>query len=247
MGPLKPPPWQDVAGLLNGSAMLYAAFFAVAVAASFLRRSSVLRYFRSHSLHRAVPLLARCEERLAEHAFSALVVRLAVSTSVCVVYVYVTYAGAISPVVRAYHVLLGLSLLVLYAYSVASSSYPITYVIGAEGVIEALSIASLLLARGNTWLNFSFLQAYIVMFRYYHVEPVLEIMFLQKTSPFRRQLARIIVEFLVFIYIFACGIQLFEVLGDPIESLTATTFELTLANAFYMTVVSLLTVGYGDL
>lgn len=67
-----------------------------------------------------------------------------------------------------------------------------------------------------------------------------------KSSPFRRQLTHLTWEFVVFIYVFACGLQLFERLGEPSTSLTATTFELTLANSFYFTVVTIFTVGYGD-
>lgn len=67
-----------------------------------------------------------------------------------------------------------------------------------------------------------------------------------KSSPYHRQLTRLTLEFVVYIYVFACGLQLFERLGEPWQSLTASTFELTFANSFYFTVVTIFTVGYGD-
>lgn len=112
--------------------------------------------------------------------------------------------------------------------------------------MEVLSFSSLVMARSGDWLNFSFLQAYIVLARYFQIEPVMELVFLEKTSPLRRQLTRLTCQFVVFIYVFACGLQLFERMGDPWNVLTATTFELTLANSFYFTVVTIFTVGYGD-
>lgn len=112
--------------------------------------------------------------------------------------------------------------------------------------MEVISLASLIIAKPTDWLNFSFLQAYIVLARYFEIEPVLELAFMEKTSPFRRQLTRLTCEFVVFIYVFACGLQLFERMGDPWQTLTATTFELTLANSFYFTVATIFTVGYGD-
>jgi len=109
-----------------------------------------------------------------------------------------------------------------------------------------LSLSSLIVAKPADWLNFSFLQAYVVLSRYFHIEKTLELMLLQKHSPFHRQLSRLTLEFIAFIYAFACGLQLFELLGDPTEHLTATTFELTFANSLYFTVVTIFTVGYGD-
>jgi Calcium-activated BK potassium channel alpha subunit/Ion channel len=245
MSPLQPPPWHAVGEILSGGAMLFAALFALAVATTFVQRSTSLRNIRVSTIQ-SMPFLLTLTDFLVQHAFLIIMLRILVSTAVCVVYVQVTYAGVISPAVRVFQLLVGLTLLAHYCLRIMLDNYPITLALRMEGFIEALSIASLLIASKGTWLNFAFLQAYIVMIRYFDAEPVLELMFLQKTSPFRRQLTRLSVEFVAFVFVFAGGIQVFELLGDPTESLTATTFELTLANSLYFCISTLSTAGYGD-
>jgi voltage-gated potassium channel Kch len=248
---LEPPPWSAVGGLLEDSAVLYAVLFAVAVAVSFTVRSTALRFFRDLLFRWKATasfwlFLVHVTAAAVRHAFVLALARIFFSTLVCVVYVYVTYLGQIPFYIRAFQLLLGVLFLFRFVLSIFCAHNPIAFMVHVETLMEALSIASLIYARGDVWLHFSFLQAIVVLSRYFQVEPVLEAMMVRKTSPFRRQLARLTLEFIVFIYVFACGLQLFEVLGDPTESLTATTFELTLANSLYFTVVTIFTVGYGD-
>lgn len=174
------------------------------------------------------------------------VFRMSASTTVCIVYVYNTYLGRIPSTQHAVLKLLGIFLIIQFILKMILSPFPIDFVKRGESVMEALSLSSLVMAKQGDWLNFSFLQAYIVLSRYFQIEPTLELVFMQKTSPFHRQLARLVFEFIVFIYAFASGLQLFERMGDPWQALTATTFELTLANSFYFTVATIFTVGYGD-
>lgn len=250
-GRLDPPPWSAVGALLEDAAILYAILFAIAVAVSFTARSTALRFVSELFLHwKASATCWLFAVRMAalsmRHAFALALARILFSTLVCILYVYVTYLGQIPFAVRAFQLILGVVLLLRFTFNVLCAHNPIAFVLHVEAFMEAVSLASLIYASGHVWLHFSFLQAFIVLSRYFEVEPVLEAMMVQKTSPFRRQLARLSLEFVVFIYVFACGLQLFEVLGDPTESLTATTFELTLANSLYFTVVTIFTVGYGD-
>lgn len=250
MGRLEPPPWSAVGALLSDAAILYALLFGVAVAASFTGRSSFLRRFQRQALTiaggRLLYAIAVSMDWLMRHAFSLSILRIATSTAVCVVYVYVTYLGRIPTGLRVVQGFVGIALLVRFFFRLICAHNPIAFMIHVETFMEVLSLSSMVLASGRVWLNFSFFQASIVLSRYFEVEPHLEALMVNKTSPFRRQLARLSLEFLVFIYVFACGLQLFEVLGDPTETLTATTFELTLANSLYFTVVTIFTVGYGD-
>lgn len=250
-GRLNPPPWSAVGSLLEDAAILYAVLFGVAIATLFTARSSALRFIRDLLL--LWKATAACwlfalyvVAASVRHAFALTVVRIFFSTVVCILYVYVTYLGYIPVAVRAFQFTLGVVLLTRFACGIIGAPNPIAFMLHIESFMEALSLSSLIYASDRVWLHFSFLQAIAVLSRYFEVEPVLEAMMVQKTSPFRRQLARLTLEFIVFIYIFACGLQLFEVLGDPTESLTATTFELTLANSLYFTVVTIFTVGYGD-
>lgn len=250
-GRLHPPPWSAVASLLEDAAILYAVLFGLAVATSFTARSSALRFIRELLL--LWKATAQCwlfalyiVAASVRHAFALAVVRIFFSTLVCILYVYVTYLGYIPVAIRAFQLTLGVVFLTRFTWDIIGAPNPIALMLHIESFMEALSLSSLIYASDRVWLHFSFLQAIVVLSRYFEVEPTLEAMMVQKTSPFRRQLARLTLEFIVFIYIFACGLQLFEVLGDPTESLTATTFELTLANSLYFTVVTIFTVGYGD-
>lgn len=168
------------------------------------------------------------------------------STAICALYVYTTYLGTIPRALLVIQKCMAVVFTLQFIGKMIVSPKPIRFISGGETFMEVISLASLVIAKPTDWLNFSFLQAYIVLARYFEIEPVLELAFMEKTSPFRRQLTRLTCEFVVFIYVFACGLQLFERMGDPWKTLTATTFELTLANSFYFTVVTIFTVGYGD-
>lgn len=168
------------------------------------------------------------------------------SIAICTMYVWVTYLCQIEKTLLIIMRIVGALLVIQVVDKVVNSPKPGRAVRTGETVMEVFSLASLIMARENDWLNFSFLQGYVLLARYFQVEPVLELVFMKKTSPFRRQLTRLTCEFVVFIYVFACGLQLFERMGDPWPNLTATTFELTFANSFYYTVVTIFTVGYGD-
>lgn len=180
------------------------------------------------------------------YSFHLAILRMFVSTAICVEYVFITYMGYIDRTVLTTQKAIGVILAVLFIMKVMLSVRPIRLVFNPESIMEVFSLASLVMSKRTDWLNFSFLQAYIVLSRYFQIEPTLEHVFNVKTSPFQRQLTRLTLEFVVFIYVFACGLQLFERLGEPWANLTATTFELTIANSFYFTVVTIFTVGYGD-
>lgn len=243
--PLDPPPWNVIGGLLSSAAIVYAALFALAIATSFWHRSTILQQFRSFTVQPTL-FLAFLSDIISRNALPVSMVHILLSTTICILYVFITYIGYIPASLRIVQAVLGLLLLIRLVFKIFCSVHPVALVVGPESVMDVISLSSLIFAGRDVWLNFSFLQAYIVLARYFHIEGFLEALLMQKTSPFRRQLARLALEFVVFVYVFACGLQLFEVLGDPTESLTATTFELTLANSLYFTVVTIFTVGYGD-
>lgn len=230
---------------------MYILFLALAVSCLSITRSPLLRRLAkpSASMQMSIsnsPSIAAVSDFMARYAIHMAVFRMVASTGICIAYVYSTYIGYIGTGLLYIQRFLGVVLTLPFVGNLMSSLRPVRFVIHGESIMEVLSLASLILAKPTDWLNFSFLQAYIVLSRYFQIEPALELVFMEKTSPFHRQLTRLTLEFIVFIYVFACGLQLFERLGDPWQTLTATTFELTLANSFYFTVVTMFTVGYGD-
>lgn len=124
---------------------------------------------------------------------------------------------------------------------IASSSAPYGAIVSIDGVVEVLSAVSL--AASASWCHFGFLQAYIMLIRYRQLEQE-GLAFSDHLSALARSLLRLVLQFVVFVFIFACGLQMAELLGDPTEALAATSFEMTWVNALYMSCVTITTVGY---
>lgn len=230
---------------------MYVLFAALAVSCFSIHRFPLWRRLTKPSapLQQIISnsaVIAAISDFVARYAIHMAVFRMLASTGICIAYVYSTYIGRISTVLLYSQKFLGIVLALQFVGKMLTSPRPVSFVLHGESIMEVFSLASLIMAKPTDWLNFSFLQAYIILARYFQIEPALELVFMEKTSPFHRQLTRLTLEFIVFIYVFASGLQLFERLGDPWQTLTATTFELTLANSFYFTVVTIFTVGYGD-
>lgn len=231
--------------------MIYASLILLAIALALLHRShfftAVYNQYLSLTqwpgLHPYVVAMADVYVRF---GFHLAVFRMFISTAICILYVYVTYVGHIDEKLLIVQRVVAITLLIQFIFKLLVSVRPISFIFGGESIMEVLSLSCLLMSKRSDWLTFSFLQAYIILSRYFTIEPTLEAIFMPKSSPFHRQLTRLTLEFIVFIYVFACGLQLFERLGEPWETLTGTTFELTIANSFYFTVVTIFTVGYGD-
>lgn len=173
-------------------------------------------------------------------------VRIFPSIAVCVMYVYNTYYQFISPLAHVLMASFGLFTLATLVLQIFMEQFPIRFVSQFEFVVEVLSCISLVLCRGSQWLNFSFFQAHIVQTRFLEVLPTLTALFWKKPQPHVEQKIRFLAIFIVHVYIFASGLQLFERLGDPFLAFRSTSLELTLWNALYFTFVTVFTVGYGD-
>ncbi|PXF42034.1 Calcium-activated potassium channel subunit alpha-1 [Gracilariopsis chorda] len=244
-----PPPWADVGRLLLYGCYFYIALFFLAATVSYSYSIPIYLSRRFEGVFSGVNNMldsSGMDKVFFSRSFTFGVLRMFVSTIICIIYVYSTYAGHINIALLAFQKFVAIILLLNVVYKVLFATRPVSYILGFETTMDVFSLASLLMAKQTDWLNFSFLQAYVILSRYFQIEPTLEIFFMVKSSPFHRQLTRLALEFVVFIYVFASGLQLFEQLGEPWETLIGTTFDLTLANSFYFTVVTIFTVGYGD-
>lgn len=241
---LPPPPWEHLTRLLRLSLFAYVSLFFLAFYVAWAR--SGRRYSPVAVSPSEISIFRRFLNCLLHYAYYATVTRMVLSTIICIAYVCFTYIGSISAYALFTMKAFGIYMVLYILFMIATTDRPISFIFHPLFIFEVLSITSLLFAKKNDWLNFSFLQAYVFMNSYFSLEPVLEVNFMLKSSQFQRQLARRAVEFLAFIYVFACGLQLFERMGEPWSTFVATTFELTLANSFYFTVVTIFTVGYGD-
>lgn len=182
----------------------------------------------------------------ATHATDGAFFRIFPSLFVCVFYVYNTYQGAISSAGYAIVAAFALFMLLYNFVQIPVVVRPWRFVFRYDFAVETLSLVSLVLSRGENVLNFSFLQAHIVLTRFMDVLPTLTALFWKKPQPHLEQKIRFVAIFLAHIYIFASGLQLFERLGDPLSVFRSTALELTMWNALYFTFVTVFTVGFGD-
>ena len=173
-------------------------------------------------------------------------IRIFPSLIVCIIYVVNTYTGYIHSTAYVFLATFGVTMLLFTFVQIPVSGRPWGFVTRYETIVEVLSLTSLVLSRGPYFLNFSFLQAQIVLSRFLAVLPVLTALFWKKPEQHLEQKIRLFAIFFSLVYIFASGLQLFERLGDPFAVFRSTSLELTMWNALYFTFVTVFTVGYGD-
>lgn len=258
-----PPSWSDLGPLLRGSLLLWAT---IAILAAF--RSALRRYFRSETFR---AMLKRAKRQQHSHgplvrvarAFRHLRITLArnrfpetataqyfglprfiAGVVVCVLYIINTYMQGIPIhyyiIQCVYGVTITINLLVSFVYA----DRPVHFVFSLKTIVECLSIPSLLLSSDARWLNFNFLQAYCILVEWGTLEK--HDIVLRNYSTMSRLLINLFLQLLTFLFVTSCGVQFFELLGDPGQALRSETFQITWANAVYFAVVTLMTVGYGD-
>lgn len=164
---------------------------------------------------------------------------------VCVLYIVESYQERIPThfyVFQAvYGVAVGCKLVLGFVYS----TQPAMYLVRLSTILDCLSTPSLILSQGGQWLNYNFLQAYSGVLSEWALLEKHDVVLLN--YPFlARLLVNLVLQLLAFLFITSCGIQQFELLGDPGEKLASETFQVTWANSVYFAVVTLMTVGYGD-
>lgn len=69
---------------------------------------------------------------------------------------------------------------------------------------------------------------------------------LRNASAFTRHYIITSVELAAFVFLTACDVHFFELLGDPFEYIAETPFYITWGIAFFFAVVTIRTVGYSD-
>lgn len=163
---------------------------------------------------------------------------------VCVLYIINTYMQGIPPHYYFFQCIYGVAIAINLLVSFIYADRPVYFAFSLKTIVECLSIPSLLLSSGATWLNFNFLQAYCILMEWGTLEK--HDIVLRNYSTMSRLLVNLFLQLLTFLFVTSCGVQFFELLGDPGQALRSETFEITWANAVYFAVVTLMTVGYGD-
>lgn len=258
-----PPSWSDLSPLLNSSLLLWLALVSFAVI-----RSALYLYFHSKRFRRTVKERRRrrkppgliikfarfsrkiriwlSRNRVPETATAQYfgLPRFVAGSVVCFMYIINTYMQGIPWLNYVfqflYGIVMGLNLLISFVYA----DRPVRFALSLKTFVECLSIPSLLLSNGGMWLNFNFLQAYCILTEWVTLEK--HDIVLRNYSTMSRLLINLFMQLLTFLFVTSCGVQFFELLGDPGKALRSETFQITWANAVYFAVVTLMTVGYGD-
>eukprot|EP00189_Rhodosorus_marinus_P011416 CAMPEP_0184751768 /NCGR_PEP_ID=MMETSP0315-20130426/43220_1 /TAXON_ID=101924 /ORGANISM="Rhodosorus marinus, Strain UTEX LB 2760" /LENGTH=1259 /DNA_ID=CAMNT_0027231053 /DNA_START=539 /DNA_END=4318 /DNA_ORIENTATION=+ len=201
------------------------------------RVGSGLRVFRSN-----VAYLRKVEPVIFRYLA---VVKALVSALVCGLYVYCTYLKHVPDMIVRTQTALGFIFAASHAFKIWTDDAPLLLVFSLTNLLECLTIASLLLSNQALWLNFNFFRAYHVWITF---EKTLKAPNVQRRFQFfiSRQVVELVAQACMFLYVVSSGLQLFELIGDPTESVTPDTFALTFVNSLYFSTVSALTVGYGD-
>lgn len=258
-----PPSWSDLAPLLKGSVLLWLAILVIGTS-----RSALYKYFHSDSFRTIVKkakrggrtrgplirfaklfrnarmLLVRNRFPETTTAFWFGLPRFTAGVVVCVLYIIDTYMKGIPTHFYIFQCVYGIAISVNLIVSFIYAERPVLFAFSLKTIIECLSIPSLLFSHGARWLNFNFLQAYCILVEWEVLEKHDIVM--RNNSTLARLLINLFLQLLTFLFITSCGVQFFELLGDPIQVLRSETFQITWANSVYFAVVTLMTVGYGD-
>lgn len=256
-----PPKWSDITLLLYYSAVMWSALFFISVLRELTELLLTPKLRRDSKGRASTNILARCilalnhlykktrlalmRSRIPEHdlIWNVRLPRCVVGACVCAFYCIDTHTQSVTPIFYFVQVLYGLVVLLSVIYDFVYEASSIWYMFRPGVIVECLSIPSLLLASNGLWLNLNFLQAYSILTRWYILEQH-EIV-LRNANALTRLYANISLELATFVFITACGVHFFELLGDP-GTVAEKMFRITWANALYFAVVTLMTVGYGD-
>lgn len=265
--PYIPPKWHEIAPLLYYAVLVWCFLLSVAfvreitdwVLRSRLRRalkarsssSSVGTGVLGRTVHTLTVLYKKLRLTLArwkidEHdlIWNIKLPRCIAGVFVCAFYCINTHTKSVTPFFYFVQVLYGLVAVLCLIYDFIYDPHPLVFLFQPRVFVECLTIPSLLLADNKLWLNLNFLQAYSILTIWYNLEKH-EIV-LKNADHFVRFFAPMSLELATFVFITACGVHFFELLGDPGDYIAEKMFYITWANALYFAVVTLMTVGYGD-
>lgn len=248
-----PPKWSDITPLLYYSTLLWIILFVFAVFREvlnlvlttkrlnntrnpvWLQLSYKYKDFRSGLLNRQIAAT--------ELIWNIVLPRCIMGAAICTFYCIDTIFKRVTPIFYYLQVFYGIVVFVVLVYEFIYSSSPIYFVFRLGTLVECLTIPSLVLASRGLWLNFNFLQAYSILSLWYTLEQ--HHIVLRNATSLTRLYFSISLELATFVFITACGVHFFELLGDP-GDIGDKTFQITWANSLYFAVVTLMTVGYGD-
>lgn len=172
--------------------------------------------------------------------------RLAMNLATCVIYVYTTYLRQvpmhIATVNRVFAAFFCFDL--LSGSVIAGSS--VVYLMQFARFLQVISLVSLFTAVGTTaYLHFGFLRAFSAYDSYIRMERrVIQVPFAPRKFAFR-----LFFQCLTLFYVLAAGIQMLEIPGDWLSKafLDSWSNDWTFFNSIYWVIVTLSTVGYGDM
>jgi len=234
--------WASIWWLFKISSGTYAVVLGLAAAHEFFQRRRKIRprLFSLRNLHDK--FLNRYSDYTtlfsAWHAF-----RLFLNLAVCGLYVYSTYQKTVSgTVLLANRIFAAFFIFEIVRFLTFESSA--LRCVGTFSLFFSIfSIPSLLLASGDTlYLHFGFLRAIALYNAYIEMERGI----LLERFERNRMRWRILIQFITLFYVLGCGIQMLEIPGDLLSA-DVSGDDWHFFNCFYFVIVTLSTVGFGDI
>lgn len=242
--------WDFILRMFWSSCASYAGVLIVAAARDITREqlfkvhNSPTRIFSVRTWHHKISM----QYQETRTFFFIELVRLTTNVAVCVLYVYSTYRRNVSAYAaitnRIFASLFVLDILI--GSLIASSA--LLHVFSFARFLQILSLPSLFLARGpSAFLHFGFLRAFSAYDAYIRME---RRAILLPFAP-KKFAARLFFQCLTLFYVLAAGIQMLEIPGDWLSPKFLESWsdlnDWSFFNCLYWVIVTLSTVGYGDL
>ncbi len=173
-------------------------------------------------------------------------IRLTMNLATCVIYVYTTYLRRVPMYIATINRVFAASFTFNLLSGAVLASSSVVYHLQFARFLQVTSLVSLFTAVGPTaYLHFGFLRAFSAYDSYIRMERrVIQVPF----AP-RKFALRLFFQCLTLFYVLAAGIQMLEIPGDWLskEFIKSWGNDWTFFNSIYWVIVTLSTVGYGDM
>ena len=239
--------WDFILQQLWISFAAYAAFIVLCAARDIMRKEFDKARAPTRALFSSRVWYRRISKWYGQRTFFAVEsIRLAMNLAACIIYVYTTYLRRVPLYIATVNrVFASFFCFNLVVGSVLAGS-AVVYTLQFPRFLQVMSLVSLFTAVGPTaYLHFGFLRAFSAYDSYIRMERrVIQVPFAPRKFAFR-----LFFQCLTLFYVLAAGIQMLEIPGDwlSLEFRNSWTNDWTFFNSIYWVIVTLSTVGYGDI
>lgn len=173
--------------------------------------------------------------------------RFSSNVTACVAYVYSTYRRSVPPQVTILNRVLGTFFTIDLFWQMIKKRSSVLYMLSISRFLQVFSLPSLFVAQGpKQFLHFGYLRAFLASDSIIRLERNL-----RKDGTKRKLAFRLSFQLSALFFVLAAGIQMLEapkdILGEKLKSIWDTVDNWSFFTSVWFVIVTLSTVGYGDL